>query len=168
MVDKHLVLGVGSITCVHDEAGQVTNAVDPEGIAMKVARRGLELDQSSSLMLITIKDDFLDRLVVVIILHKSTEQLVHHTAFHAMGLARLSALLQVLNAPLDQVYLALPILLCRIDVEELDGAGCMVKDLLPLGSHRPDLNLGTLLSPLRCGRNSEKLLATLRNKRLRD
>lgn len=166
MVDKHLVLGVGGVAGIHDETRKVANAVDPERVAMEVSRGSCELDKSSSFMLVTIQDNLLHGFEVVIVLNQSGEQLVDHAALHTMSLASLGALLKLLNASLDQVDVALPLQLCSCSVEELDGAGGMINDLLPFGSHRPDLHMRPFLCPVCGGRDSELLLTTLGNEGL--
>ena len=103
MVDEDLVLRVCTIAGVHDETREMTNAIDPEWVAMEVTWRSLELDKCSGLVVLTIKDNLLYRLVILIILNKSAEKLVYHTTLHAVCVTGLGALLEMLNASLDQV-----------------------------------------------------------------
>lgn len=163
VIDKDLVLGISCIAGVHDETRKVANAVDPERVAVEVSRRSLELNQGSSLVLVTVKDDFLNRLVILIILDQGAEELVHHTTFHAMSIAGLSTFLEMFDASLDEVGVALPFKLCSTRVEELDETVGVVDDLLPFRSHRPNLHLGAFVSPDGRGGHSEELLAALGN-----
>lgn len=163
MIDKDLILRVGSITCVHNEARQMTNTVNPKWIAVKIARGCLKLDQSCSFMLIAVENDLLNGLVVVIVFDEGTEQLVHHTALHTVSTTRFSALLQVLDTPLNEVGVALPFKFCGVSVKEFDCASSMINNLFSLWGHRPNLHLGALVGPLGCSRDSEQLLATLGN-----
>lgn len=135
---------------------------------MEVTRRSLELDQRSSLVLVTIENDFLNGLVVLVILDQGTEQLINHAALHSVSLANLCALLQMLNASLDEIGAALPLKFSGTCVEELDCAGCVIEYLLAFKSHGPHLHSGALLGPVGGSRNAEQLFATLCNKRLWD
>jgi hypothetical protein len=129
----------------------VTDAVNPEWIAMEVTRRGLELDKSGSLVLLTVEDDFPNGFVVLVIIDQRSKELVDHSSLHSVGLARYRALLEMLNTPLDEVRAALPLELVGNRIKELDVATGVVKDLLPLWSHRPHLHLGTFFGPVCSG-----------------
>jgi hypothetical protein len=150
VVDKHLVLGVSVITSVHDEARKMTNAVDPEWVSVEVARGSLKLDESGSFMLIAVKDDLPDRLVVLIIVNQRSEEFVDHSSLHPVSLARDRTLLQVLNASLDEVRTALPLSLVVAGLKEFHRAAGVVEDLLAFWGHRPHLNTGALVGPV-CG-----------------
>lgn len=155
MVDIHLILRISGITGVHDETGQVANTVNPEWVAVVVPRRRLKFHQGRGFVLVAVKDDFLNRLVVIVVLNECGEQLVHHTTLHAMSLASLGAFLEMLDAPLDEVFVALPFELRGAGVEEPDSAVGVIDYLLALWRDRPDLHLSALFGPFGCSRNSE-------------
>ena len=69
MIDEYLVLRIGVITSVHNEARQVTDAVNPEWISMEVARRSLKFDQSGGFVLVTVEYDFPNGLVILVIIN---------------------------------------------------------------------------------------------------
>lgn len=166
MIDENLILRVSGITGVHNEARQMTNAINPEWIAVEIPRGCLKLDQRCSFMLIAVENNLLNGLVVVVVFDKRTEQLIHHTALHTVGITRLSAVLEVLDTPLDEVAVAFPFQFCGAGIEEFDCAISMVNHLLSLWGDRPDLHLRTLFGPVCCSRDPEELLASLGNQRL--
>ena len=167
MVDEYLVLGVGRIAGIHDEPRQMAETVDPEGVAMEVARRGCELDSRRGFVLIAIQDDFLDGLEVFVIVHQSSKQLVHHSSLHAVSLPGLSLVLQERHASLDQVGDSLPLRFPLRAVEKLDCAVGVLDRFLAVCVHRPDLYARLLLGPAHHRRDSEELIPGLGNERFR-
>lgn len=127
----------------------MTDAVDPEWVSMEIAGRGLKLDESSSFVLIAVKDDLSNGLVVLIVIHQGSEELVDHSSFHSMSLARDCALLKMLDTSLDEIGAAFPLELIVGRLEELDCAAGMIENLLALWSHRPDLYVCIFIGPVR-------------------
>jgi hypothetical protein len=166
VVDEYLVLGVGRIAGIHDEPRQMAETVDPEGVAMEVARGGLELDSRRGFVLIAVQDYFLDGFVVFVIIHQSSKQLVHHSSLHAVSLSGLSLVLQERHASLDQVGNSLPLRLPLGAVEELDSAIGVLDRFLAVCVHRPDLHARLLLGPVHDRRDPEELITGLGNERL--
>lgn len=135
---------------------------------MEVAGGSLELHQSSSLMLVAVENDFPNGFVVIVIIDQRSKELVDHSSLHAMSLAGHSALLEMLDASLDEIRAALPLELVSARIKELDSAAGVIKNLFALRGHRPHLHLGIFVGPVRGGGDSEELLAALCNERLGD
>lgn len=127
----------------------MTDAVDPEWVSMEIARRRLKLDESSSLMLIAVKNNLSDGLVVLIVIYQGSEKLVDHPSFHPVSLARDRALLQMLDTSLDEIRAAFPLELIVGRLEKLHCAAGMIENLLALWSHRPDLYACIFIGPVR-------------------
>lgn len=168
MVNKHLVLRVRRIIGIHDESRQVTTAVNPERVAVEVSRRSLELDKRSSFALLAVEDHLTNRSKVIVIVNQSGEELVDHSAFHAVGIAFFCAFLETFDAPLNQVGLALPFELDDVAVEKLDEERSVLEDLLAIEVDRVHLQSDVLLLPVGGSRNAEELLASLCDERLCD
>jgi hypothetical protein len=87
VIDEYLVLRISIITGIHDKAGQVTDAVNPEWVAVEVARGSLKLDHSGSFVLFAVENDFPNGLVVFVIVYQRGKELVDHSSLHAVSLA---------------------------------------------------------------------------------
>ena len=166
VVDKHLVLGVGGVAGVHDEPRQVANAVNPERIAVEVSRGCLELDTRGSFVLVAVQNHLPNRSEVVVVVNQGSEELVNHSSLHAVGVSAFCALLESIDASLDQVRMPLPLQLQSFGVEELDHEGSVVEDLLALSGNRVDLDLGLFLCPVCGSSDTEELLSGPCNERL--
>ena len=166
MVDEHLVLRIGCIIGIHDKPRQVAKAVNPERIAVEVSRGCLELDTRGSFVLITVQNYLPNRSEVVVVVNQGSEELVNHSSLHAVGVSAFCALLESIDASLDQVRMPLPLQLQSFGVEELDHEGSVVEDLLALSGNRVDLDLGLFLCPVCGSSDTEELLSGPCNERL--
>lgn len=165
MINEDLTFGVCSIASIHYETRQMPKTVDPVWVTVKVGLRCLELDQSRRLVMLTIKDNFTDRLVVFIVVDQSAEEFIDHSSPQAMGISFHSTIFEKLNASLDQIRTSLPFKISGHAVEKFDFAVRVVDELFALRGNRVDLHRYVFVHPIGSRRNSELLLSSFCNKR---
>ncbi|TLS28740.1 hypothetical protein PpBr36_01862 [Pyricularia pennisetigena] len=132
--DEDLLARVDGVGSVDDEARDVAQTVDPVRAedVLAVGLGGLELDLSSSLASVAVKDNLLHTAVAGSVVDKGGKQLISQAAANLGRLAILLSLNETVNARLDEVGDAVKLALPVLGVTEVDLAVGMVNTLSTL------------------------------------
>lgn len=94
MVDKNVIFRVNVIITIHNEASDMSKAIDPAWIPRKSIVTSLKHDLRSSLEPLGIQNYFLHALVVIRKLDQGAKELVSKSAFQLLGISLVHAFLE--------------------------------------------------------------------------